>query len=181
MVSFGLLLLLSLSSKSVGGAKTIVVDWFSPLNGNPLPPITAMVDDTIRFDWNGFHNVFLHPTASCAQDGAISVGGSTGATYTFVASDAGKTLTFACDVGSHCESGQILDVAVAAADSMTMTMTTTAPNPSPPRMGMTPTSAAASHNESFFFWSKTTTTTIAILVALLTAATIGGNAPWSNP
>lgn len=34
------------------------------------------------------------------------------ASYTFTANDAERTITFACDVGSHCEVGQIINFRV---------------------------------------------------------------------
>ena len=55
------------------------------------------------------HNVFVHPSGDCTEDGATLVGDTSPATYTVTDADvASGSITFACDVGSHCESGMIL-------------------------------------------------------------------------
>ena len=64
----------------------------------------------MTFTWDGNHNVFLHPTGTCDAAGATEVGSSSGAVYTFT--EAGS-FTFACEVGGHCGSGQILTFTVA--------------------------------------------------------------------
>ena len=54
------------------------------------------------------HNVFVHPSGDCTEDGATLVGDTSPATYTVTDADvASGSITFACDVGSHCESGMI--------------------------------------------------------------------------
>jgi plastocyanin len=70
---------------------------------------TASVGDTVTFSWGGARNVFLHPTGTCDAAGATEVGSSSGAVYTFTAAG---SFTFACEVGQHCESGQILTFTV---------------------------------------------------------------------
>jgi plastocyanin len=70
---------------------------------------TATVGDTVTFSWSGGHNVFLHPTGTCDDAGATEVSSSSPVIYTFT--EAGS-FTFACDVGSHCENGQILTFTV---------------------------------------------------------------------
>jgi len=105
---------------------TVEVDWFIP--SEPFDPITVEVGTTINFAWNGFHNVFLHPTGTCDEAGAIEVGatarGGEGS-YTVVDEDAGTTLFFACDIGSHCNRNQYLEVDVVAEAG------TPAPTPAP--------------------------------------------------
>jgi plastocyanin len=65
----------------------------------------------VTFTWSGQHNVFLHPTGTCDAAGATVVGNAgTVAVYTFT--EAGS-FTFACEVGDHCGSGQILTFTVA--------------------------------------------------------------------
>jgi len=81
---------------------------------------TAKVGDTVTFDFSGTdHNVFIHPSGSCDETDAIEVGTSGPVSYTFVEADAGKDMFFACDVGGHCEAGQIVKFTVAAADGDT--------------------------------------------------------------
>ena len=53
--------------------------------------------------------MFVHPSGDCTEDGATLVGDASPATYTVTDADvASGSVTFACDVGSHCESGMIL-------------------------------------------------------------------------
>eukprot|EP00554_Chaetoceros_debilis_P016152 CAMPEP_0194125120 /NCGR_PEP_ID=MMETSP0150-20130528/59298_1 /TAXON_ID=122233 /ORGANISM="Chaetoceros debilis, Strain MM31A-1" /LENGTH=303 /DNA_ID=CAMNT_0038818913 /DNA_START=62 /DNA_END=973 /DNA_ORIENTATION=- len=98
-------------------ASTISVDWFIPNeNDDGYEDRNVQVGDTINFTWAGNlpHNVYIHPSQECSQDGAIVVGATSSngdSSYTFQSSDVGK-MTFACDVGSHCERGQILTVTV---------------------------------------------------------------------
>eukprot|EP00549_Striatella_unipunctata_P002663 CAMPEP_0118709134 /NCGR_PEP_ID=MMETSP0800-20121206/22411_1 /TAXON_ID=210618 ORGANISM="Striatella unipunctata, Strain CCMP2910" /NCGR_SAMPLE_ID=MMETSP0800 /ASSEMBLY_ACC=CAM_ASM_000638 /LENGTH=115 /DNA_ID=CAMNT_0006612679 /DNA_START=118 /DNA_END=465 /DNA_ORIENTATION=- len=77
----------------------------------------------MTFTWNGFHDVHIHPSFTCAQAGRKMVGASSGASYSFTEADVGEVV-FACDVGSHCETGQIMRVTVSA-----MSMDTMAPTP----------------------------------------------------
>jgi plastocyanin len=80
-------------------------------------PMTATVGDTAVFTWTGGHNVYLHPSNDCGDTNAVGVGNTpstSGASYTFT--EAG-TFTFACDVGSHCSSGQIVTFTVSAAEA----------------------------------------------------------------
>eukprot|EP00554_Chaetoceros_debilis_P003647 CAMPEP_0194083554 /NCGR_PEP_ID=MMETSP0149-20130528/9573_1 /TAXON_ID=122233 /ORGANISM="Chaetoceros debilis, Strain MM31A-1" /LENGTH=165 /DNA_ID=CAMNT_0038765989 /DNA_START=72 /DNA_END=566 /DNA_ORIENTATION=- len=111
-----------ISNVSVAASTTISVDWFIPNNNDDgYEDINVQVGDTINFTWAGNlpHNVYIHPSQDCSQDGAIVVGMSSSygdSSYTFQSSDVGK-MTFACDVGSHCEMGQILKVTVESASS----------------------------------------------------------------
>lgn len=97
----------------VGGDKSVDVTWVIPSTGQPFPPINATVGTSIVFTWSNTHNVFIHPTGDCTEMGAISVGSTSPATYTLTEADIG-VLTFACDVGMHCENGQIINVTVKA-------------------------------------------------------------------
>mmetsp|Transcript_15873 Transcript_15873/g.31603 ORF Transcript_15873/g.31603 Transcript_15873/m.31603 type:complete len:194 (-) Transcript_15873:149-730(-) len=108
-----LLLLLASSSTVVASD----VDWIIP-DGDALTPLSVSVGDSLTFTWNGYHNVLIHPTGTCEETGAKELGGpsDSGVEYTFTAEDVG-TVTFACDIGEHCESGQILVVTVTEEDS----------------------------------------------------------------
>jgi hypothetical protein len=77
--------------------------------------ITAQVGDTITFTWGSGHSVYINPSGSCDTQGAILVGDTPPAVYTFTADDANKDLFFACGVPGHCAAGQSITVAVAAA------------------------------------------------------------------
>eukprot|EP00538_Stauroneis_constricta_P006986 CAMPEP_0119548298 /NCGR_PEP_ID=MMETSP1352-20130426/2246_1 /TAXON_ID=265584 /ORGANISM="Stauroneis constricta, Strain CCMP1120" /LENGTH=223 /DNA_ID=CAMNT_0007593521 /DNA_START=34 /DNA_END=705 /DNA_ORIENTATION=- len=91
----------------------IEVDWFIPGNES-LAPRTVQVGDRMVFNWEQFHNVHIHPSGNCSEQGAIPVGFSTGASYVFTEDDIG-TMVFACDVAMHCElGGQIMTVTVLA-------------------------------------------------------------------
>lgn len=96
------LFLLTMSSIVVSSAETININW----RIDDYDDETANVGDTVRFTWGGNHNVYIHPTGTCSMAGRIAVGGSSPATYTFTANDAGKDIFFACDVGNHCETAQ---------------------------------------------------------------------------
>ena len=57
----------------------------------------------------GTHNVYTHPSGDCTEGGRTLVGNTSPATYTVTAGDVTSgSITFACDVGSHCESGMEL-------------------------------------------------------------------------
>jgi len=92
---------------TAGGA-IVTVDWVIP-SGDALPAVNANVGDSIVFNWGGFHNVYHHPSGTCSDAGATLVGSDSGASWT--APSAG-TFVFACDVGSHCEWGQIVTVTI---------------------------------------------------------------------
>ena len=54
------------------------------------------------------HNVFVHPSGDCTEDGATLVGDTSPATYTVTDADvASGSITFACDIASHCDGGMI--------------------------------------------------------------------------
>lgn len=87
------------------------IAWDIP-EGDQLPPQTLTVGDSISFVWNGLSNVYIHPSGNCSEEGSILVGNESGVVYTFPDSDGTKTITFASQVGFHCEKGQILKVQV---------------------------------------------------------------------
>ena len=103
---------------TTGEQKEIEIDWFIP-NGDEYNPRGFSAGDKVSFVWNYFHNVYIHPTGNCSTDGRTLVGSESPAVYTFTEADEAKgEVTFACDVGSHCESGQkITFVAESSEDS----------------------------------------------------------------
>jgi plastocyanin len=97
----------------VNGIEFDSPNWIIPTNFQPYPTMVVNVDDTLTFNWNsGTHDVWIHPTGTCNNAGAVNIGSSSGTTYTFTENDAGETLTFVCDIGSHCEAGMLMDVIV---------------------------------------------------------------------
>eukprot|EP00529_Nitzschia_sp_RCC80_P015838 CAMPEP_0113490886 /NCGR_PEP_ID=MMETSP0014_2-20120614/27275_1 /TAXON_ID=2857 /ORGANISM="Nitzschia sp." /LENGTH=695 /DNA_ID=CAMNT_0000384667 /DNA_START=230 /DNA_END=2317 /DNA_ORIENTATION=+ /assembly_acc=CAM_ASM_000159 len=117
---FTLLALILVTARPSSGqsAPIRISPWWIP-EVIPYPDLEANVGDQIEFQWVGVHNVFIHPSGDCAQTGRIAVGNISPVVYTFTEDDAGKTLTFACDVrsqsgtsGTHCEFGMRFDVFV---------------------------------------------------------------------
>ena len=101
----------------VDAAEVIVIDnWVVPYTGPKL--LQATVGDTIEFRWDGDHNVYIHPSATCDPTGSIEVGATSPATYTFQETDigigatTGIVLMFACNIGNHCQRGQNMKVRV---------------------------------------------------------------------
>jgi plastocyanin len=95
------------SAEKTTTTTTITVDnWYIPYDGPKT--LTANVGDTITFEWNIGHNVYIHPTMDCELDGAISVGNISPTSYTFTDADDGTDMFFACDIGSgsHCKNGK---------------------------------------------------------------------------
>jgi len=96
-------------------ARTTSIDWFiAGPTSDTYKGFTAEVGDKVTFEWTEAvgHNVFVHPTGDCEQDGRVSVGENfEGTSYTFTAADVGD-LTFACDIPGHCLGGQIITFAV---------------------------------------------------------------------
>ena len=90
--------------------KEIVLPW----KITTYSPITVAEGDIISFEWEGSHNVAIHPSGTCDMTGSSIVGSTSGDQYTFTSGDVGTEVTFACQVNGHCSSGQILKVAVAA-------------------------------------------------------------------
>eukprot|EP01083_Nonionella_stella_P218987 784813_1 len=85
--------LFSKISNVCASASTIPVDWFIPNdNDDGYEDINVQVGDTINFTWTGNfpHNVFIHPSQGCSEDGAIVVGSTSNngdSSYTFQSSD----------------------------------------------------------------------------------------------
>lgn len=95
--------------------------------GATLAARDFVVGETITFEWNGLHDVHIHPTGDCTEDGAIEISVTSPANYTFTEEDAAAgTVFFACDVGGHCENGGMSLVANVASAGMD------APSPTPP-------------------------------------------------
>mmetsp|Transcript_4173 Transcript_4173/g.5475 ORF Transcript_4173/g.5475 Transcript_4173/m.5475 type:complete len:156 (+) Transcript_4173:92-559(+) len=86
--------------------------WVIPVGGGPLPAQEGTVGHSITFSWVGTHNVYIHPTGDCSEIGAILVSETSPAVYTFQEADLNKTVTFSCEISSHCTLGMIMDVAV---------------------------------------------------------------------
>jgi hypothetical protein len=97
-----LLSLLALSG--FAGAQDTILTW--TVQG--YDDSQATVGDSVTFNYNTNHNVYIHPTGDCSEDGSILVGANDASpvTYTFTAADAGSTVFFACNTGMHCENGQ---------------------------------------------------------------------------
>ena len=95
-----------------GVSRTIEMQWFVP-SLDSFPPITVHVGDTIVFIWagSGNHNVYIHPTGDCNNDGAHLVGLDSGASYIFTEADVGE-MEFVCDVDDHCELGMRVTITV---------------------------------------------------------------------
>lgn len=127
-------------------------NWYDPYpyvegdaDSGPFAAITVNVGDTLIFNWtSGNHDVWIHPSGSCAQTNRIPVGAVTGSSYTFKAEDVGDML-FTCDVPvpehaytNHCKSGQKLPVVVE-----NQVIATPAPTPAPtPALTSAPPTAA---------------------------------------
>jgi len=112
-MKISLLLLFLLERASTTASAKIYVDWFIP-EEDSLPSSSATVGDTVTFYWEGYHDVQLHPSGNCGDEGAILIGGPEdldGVDYKFGAGDVGE-VTFACDISLHCESGQIITFTV---------------------------------------------------------------------
>lgn len=85
------------------------------MDHSPYPHRNAVVGDSITFKLFGPHSVWIHPSGNCADTtGRFEVGarGSDLTKYVFTHKDAGKTLFFTCDSGTHCEMGQSMRVTV---------------------------------------------------------------------
>mmetsp|Transcript_41 Transcript_41/g.70 ORF Transcript_41/g.70 Transcript_41/m.70 type:complete len:189 (+) Transcript_41:259-825(+) len=79
----------------------------------PYETQAAREGDTVKFSWDGqYHNVYIYPSGSCTDKmDRIYLGESPETSYTFTKDDVGKNLTFVCEAGSHCQSGQIVTFA----------------------------------------------------------------------
>jgi plastocyanin len=109
MTKFYLSVLALFASASFAEANIDVPKWSLPYQGTK--EFTANVGETITFQWEGGHNVFIHPSMSCDLTGATLVGATSGSQYTFLPSDGspeGTDMFFACDIGDafHCRTGE---------------------------------------------------------------------------
>jgi len=79
--------------------------------------MTVTAGDAITFRWSrGTHNVWIYPTGTCDPSGGVEIGSinDNPTTYVFGENLAGSTVTFACEVGSHCDAGMLMNVTVLA-------------------------------------------------------------------
>ena len=97
--------------KSSPQGKSTAVDW----RVKKYKPVSLSVGDSATFKYSSNHDLHLHPSGTCDRRNAKLIGkrseGSKGATFKF--NKAGK-YTFACQVGSHCNSGQIITFTITA-------------------------------------------------------------------
>lgn len=105
-----------LSLAGFAAAEDTALTWAT---GTTYTASEAAVGDTVTFTYGEAHNVYIHPSGDCTEDGKIVVGTNTDspAVYTFTEADAGTTVTFACDTGSHCEGGQTIQFTIPATDT----------------------------------------------------------------
>lgn len=121
-------------------AQTFDVDWVA-LFSSSSKTVAVAPGDKLRFTWTGSHNVYGPVTSACdgtaygspasfacpgttAAFGA-SLGSASPVEYTVpTTANAGDYLCFACQVSSHCSSGQyiIVQVAQPAGRSSTSTL-----------------------------------------------------------
>ena len=71
--------------------------------------MSVEVGDTVTFSYNSYHNVYIHPTGTCDRDGGSLLGGNDAGSVTYTFTEPGP-VTFACQAGSHCDSGQIVTI-----------------------------------------------------------------------
>lgn len=115
---------------SAGHTLVATTEW---VLGATIDARDFKVGETLTFEWEGNHNVFIHPSGDCTEDGAIEVGSTSPASYTFTEADVGAVV-FACDIGSHCESGGMImtaNVAAAGGPADTEAPATSAPTDMP--------------------------------------------------
>mmetsp|Transcript_29954 Transcript_29954/g.34466 ORF Transcript_29954/g.34466 Transcript_29954/m.34466 type:complete len:208 (-) Transcript_29954:182-805(-) len=132
LFSLLLVLVVAVHTAPLAQAKNIeIADWLLPYTGPTA--VEATVGDTITFQWDGGHNVYIHPTMDCNLEGAILVGTESPTEYTFTAEDVGD-LYFSCDIGdgAHCKAGQNLIATVSSGDG------DAADVPAPPADGEAP-------------------------------------------
>ena len=106
-----LLALFFLSSFDFASARTVNVEW----SISQYEDETVQVGDKVVFSWTETipHNVYIHPTGNCDQDGRIFVGNDLEGTYSFLADDVGE-MVFVCDIPGHCQAGQSIKFIVEA-------------------------------------------------------------------
>ena len=91
--------------KSAAKGKTYKVHWTI----KKYKDVKVAVGDSVLFTYHSSHDLHLHPSGTCNRKGSKLIGkrsdGKKGVTYKFT--KPGK-YTFACQVGRHCDSGQIV-------------------------------------------------------------------------
>jgi hypothetical protein len=108
-----LLPLLALFKSAFGQDR--ILDWFLPYDPPSYDDITMYAKDTLTFNYTGNHDVYIHPTGDCTEDGRIFVGAqfAGSASYTFKDSEIDTTVTFTCDYLAYCSNfGMLINVLV---------------------------------------------------------------------
>jgi len=99
-------------------AKTIELNWLSGFADPNARTMTVNAGDSIEFQWNSGHNVYMMPNGhldSCNFYGATQIGSGLTGPVSFTVpkqAKAGDMFYFACNVGGHCMAGQHLAVTV---------------------------------------------------------------------
>ena len=103
--------ILALLLSSSAQAANIDIQW----SIQEYADTTAQVGDTIPLTWDTLHNIYIHPSGTCDETGAIIIGETSPVTYTFTADDANEDLIFICGIPGHCDAGQTITVSVTEA------------------------------------------------------------------
>lgn len=79
-------------------------------------PLEISVGDTVTFEWSGFHGIVEVPSGECptnfmGPDIVTLADESAGGSFTWEAAEPG-TYWLACQVGTHCLGGQIIQITV---------------------------------------------------------------------
>jgi hypothetical protein len=95
---------------ALSSASEVAVNWNAGFSGNAADQTKTGLEtgDVLKFTWSGGHNVYKMASKaafdSCDFTGGTNLGSSSPVSYTVESS----TVYFACEVGSHCQSGQKL-------------------------------------------------------------------------
>ena len=85
--------------------------WCIPPSNVMYKTQSVKVGDTLSFTWNetsqGHHHVSIYSDATYNTRNKTFIGGSPGTDYTFTDNDVGD-IVFFCNIGSHCDRGQIV-------------------------------------------------------------------------
>jgi len=86
--------------------------FFLAMQIREYDPLTVAVGDTVTFSWRGFHGVAEIDSEDCpvSFDNILAPETSSGE-YEWTATEPG-TYYLACQVGSHCSSGQKIKITV---------------------------------------------------------------------
>ncbi len=110
--------IISLWMTGVAIGADIEFPWCIPPSGTSYGSQMAKVGDIVSFTWSvEFHDINIYQSEECDSDGSTFIGAKTGTTYTFTSDDVGEVV-FACSVGTHCNSGQVVKFTVVAEESM---------------------------------------------------------------